>query len=370
MTIDRVLRDGNLLGAALGHNVSSWSTWLVILSAAFGSQLDDVEAIKFAKVCGCRAVPSERVKELWVVAGRRSGKSRMAAAVCVYAALFQEHRLAPGEVGHVLALSATKAQAELIKNYCLAFIESSPVLRQQLVNVTSEEITLAGNIVVGIHQNNFRSVRGRTVLAAVFDECAYWRDETSASPDVEVYRAIKPSLDASGGVLIGISSPYRRVGLLAARYRDHFGKDSDVLVVQAPTLALNPTIDEGVIVRARAEDPSAAAAEWDAEFRTDLRSLLADEAIDRAIDQGRALELPPRRGIKYVGFADASAGRHDEFTICIAHIERDGDDKRFIADVVRGRAPPFDPNEVAKEYAALAKSYGITQLVGDAFAGE
>src|SRR2546423_837379 len=83
---------------------------------------------------------------------------------------------------------------------------------------------------IGIHTNNFRTVRGRTLVGVIFDEVAFWRDETSATPDVEVYRAVKPALDASGGMLIGISSPYRRTGLLAARHRDHFGKDSDVLV--------------------------------------------------------------------------------------------------------------------------------------------
>ena len=44
---------------------------------------------------------------------------------------------------------------------------------------TSEEIRLVGNVVIGIHPAFFRSVRGRTLLAVVFDESAFWRDETS-----------------------------------------------------------------------------------------------------------------------------------------------------------------------------------------------
>jgi hypothetical protein len=369
ITIDAALRNPDLLGAGLG-DASTWGAWLTILSAAFADPLGDgEEAVEFAKLAGGRAPPVQRVSELWAIAGRRSGKSRVASAVAVYLALFQRHALAAGEVGHVLCLSASKAQAELIRSYCLAFVEQSPVLRSQVRKVTAEEITLANGVVIGVHTSNFRTLRGRTILACVLDEAAFFRDETSATPDVEVYRAVKPALDASGGMLIGISSPYRKTGLLATRHRDHYGKNSDVLVIQAPTLALNPTIAESVVITARAEDPASAKSEWDAEFRTDLSSLLADDVIDRAIDHDRPPELHPLAGIRYKGFVDASAGRHDAFTLCIGHATGQGDDQRFVADVVRGMSPPFDPRSVAVEFAELARAYGINELVGDAFAG-
>jgi len=45
--------------------------------------------------------------------------------------------------------------------------------------------------------------------------CQKGRDEASASPDEEVYRAIKPGMATlPGGMLIGISTPYRKAGLL------------------------------------------------------------------------------------------------------------------------------------------------------------
>jgi hypothetical protein len=39
-----------------------------------------------------------------------------------------------------------------------------------------------GALVIAIHANSFRTVRGRTLLACIFDEIAFWRDETSATP--------------------------------------------------------------------------------------------------------------------------------------------------------------------------------------------
>jgi hypothetical protein len=370
VTIDRALRDKQLLGAALGP-AETWKTWLAILSAAFGLPLDDDELVEAAKIAGGRQPPAQRVRELWIIAGRRSGKSRIAAAVAVWIGCFERHRLAPGETGFVLILSASLAQAQLIHGYARAFIEASPILRDQLADYTADEIRLRNGIVIATHTNSFRSVRGRTLLACIFDEVAYWRDESSATPDLETYRAVKPALDASGGFLLGISSPYRKTGLLAQRHRDHFGKGSNVLVIQAATRDLNPTIAEATVMEAYAEDPASALSEWGGEFRSDLSALFGDEVIDRAVDHARPLEVPPRSGVVYKAFVDASAGRHDAFGICIGHVEKgEDDDKRFVADVVRGRFPPFDPNEVAREYAELAKAYRVNELRGDRFAGE
>jgi hypothetical protein len=67
-----------------------------------------------------------------------------------------------------------------------------------------------------------------------------------------------------------------------------------------------------------------------------------------------------------VAFTDASAGRHDHFTLGIGH--REGE--TFIADVIRGAAPPFDPAGVAGEFAALARAYRCREVVGDNYAGE
>jgi hypothetical protein len=148
-------------------------------------------------------------------------------------------------------------------------------------------------------------------------------------------------------------------------HRDYFGKDSDdVLVVAGPSIVFNPTLDSEKIAAARAADPQAAVSEWDGGFRNDRSAFLDDATIDAVIDHERPLELPPRSRTNYFAFADASAGRHDAFTLCIAH--RDGE--RIFADVIRGRKPPFDPASVAHEYALLAREYGCRRITGDHYA--
>jgi hypothetical protein len=366
MNILQALKDSNLLGAALS-DLSTWRTWLVVLKAAFGTKLTPKELETFHEIAGEREPPHKRVRELWAVAGRRGGKSRMAAALSVYLAMLAKRKpLAQGEEGYVLVLAPSRDQAKVVFRYCVGFIRAAKLLEAEIISETANEIRLNNNITIGCHANSFRTVRGRTLIACIFDEIAYFRDEGSAYPDIEIYRAVLPALATTNGMLIGISSPYRRTGLLHTKYRDHYGQDGDdVLIIQAETARLNPTINTDVIAAAHVDDPHAALAEWGAQFRGDLASLLDDELIDAAIDRTRPLELPPQPKTKYHAFVDASAGRHDHYTLCIGHLENE----RFIADVVRGIPAPCDPKRATAELAELVKQYEITEVIGDKFAG-
>jgi hypothetical protein len=226
-----------------------------------------------------------------------------------------------------------------------------------------------------VHSNSFRTVRGRTLVAFILDEVSFWRDEASATPDVETYRAILPSLATTNGMLVGISTPYRKLGLLHQKHRDHFGQDDgDVLVVQGASKIFNPSLNDAVIEAQRAADPTAAGAEWDAEFRSDIGAFLDDALIDRAVEYDRPLELPPQEGVIYRAFTDASGGTGgDAYTLTIGHREAMHDrpgEHRFVADVVRGTSGAFDPQEVTRQYAALCKEYRIRQVVGDNYAAQ
>lgn len=373
-TIDRALSDPRLLGAALGDS-ASWLTWLTILRATFGLPLSEEQQTIFASVSGNRAPPTQRVRELWCISGRRGGKSRMAAALAVYFATFVKPKLARGEHGLVLVLAASQEQARVVFGYAKAFVIDSPVLRQEIDAITRWEIRFKNGITIAIHANQFRTIRGRTLCAAIFDEVAVWRDELSETPDAEVYTAVLPALLTTGGMLVGISTGYRRVGLLYQKHRDHFGVDSsDTLVVQGSTLQFNKTLDEAAIAAQRAADPAAAAAEWDGTFRDDISSFLDDELIDAAIEHGRPLELPPRSGdySSYKCFVDAAGGTGgDSYTIAIGHEERhDKDHNLFVVDVVRGTSGKFDPGVVTAQYADLCKAYRVHSVSGDNYSAQ
>src|SRR5260370_310030 len=80
------------------------------LKAAFALPRGDEERKVFTAIGGERALPKQRVRELWCVVGRRGGKSRMAAALACYFALFVRHKLAGGERGMVLVLAMSLDQ--------------------------------------------------------------------------------------------------------------------------------------------------------------------------------------------------------------------------------------------------------------------
>jgi hypothetical protein len=373
-TIDPAITDSRLLGAALGPP-QRWQTWRAALRAAFGLPLRAPEADLFATMAGGRAPPTKRVREFWALVGRRGGKSRMAAAVAVYLALFTQHKLARGERGMVLVLAASQAQAKTVFGYVRGFLDASSLLRREVTAANQFEITLRNGIVIAVHSNSFRTVRGRTLVAAIFEEIAYWRDESSANPDVETYRAVLPSLATTNGMLIGISTPYRKLGLLFQKHRDHFGQsDDDVLVLQGPSQTFNPNLDEATLAAQRAADPTAASAEWDAEFRADLAAFLDDALIDGAVEHGRPLELSPRSGYAhYVAFTDPAGGvGADAYTIAIGHKERGAKEQQetFVIDALRGTSGKFDPVEVTRQYATLLKDYRINTVTGDAYAAE
>jgi Phage Terminase len=370
MTIDEAINDPGLLGAALGDALS-WKTWRVVLKAAFGIELNRDEARAFESVAGSRSPPTQRVRELWCIIGRRGGKSKIAAALAVYFALFTSPRLSVGEIGTVAVIAASRDQAAVVFNYVKGFFAASEILQREVVASNASEITLRNGIVISVHSTSFRTVRGRTLIACIFDEVAFWRDETSATPDIETYRAILPALATTNGMLIGISTPYRKIGLLNAKHRDHFGIDSDdVLVVKGGTTVFNPTLSAATIETQRQADPTSATSEWDAEFRTDISTFLDDELIDAAVEHGRPLELPPRPfPAFYRAFTDSAGGTgRDAYTLAIAHMEAE----HFVIDLVRGTRPgqKFDPQQVTNDYAKLLKEYRVSSVTGDNYSAQ
>jgi hypothetical protein len=115
--------------------------------------------------------------------------------------------------------------------------------------------------------------------------CEYKDKLVSANPDVEILNAVRPALATTGGPLIAISSPYARRGALWETYKKNYGPDGDpmILVAQGATRDFNPELPQSVIDRAMDRDPAAAAAEYLAQFRTDVEAFLTREAIEKCV---------------------------------------------------------------------------------------
>ncbi len=266
-----------------------------------------------------------------------------------------------------MILATDRRQARVIYRYVRALLLNVPALAAFVDREDQEAIELNNGIAIEIMTATFRSVRGYTVIAALLDEAAFWRSDDSANPDTEVLAALRPAMATiPNATLLVASSPYAKRGILYDAYRRHYGRDdSQVLVWQAATREMNPTVPQAVIDEATERDPANAAAEYGAEFRSDIETFIAREVVDAAVVPGRH-ELPPMRAAAYLAFADPSGGSADSMTLAIAHAEGE----RAVLDAVRERRPPFSPEDVVREFATLLATYRVSTVVGDRYGGE
>jgi hypothetical protein len=367
----------NLLAALDDRNLfqphfagPSWAPWKAFLTALFGLPLSDAQLDLYRRCTERQAAPTAPVNEAALVIGRRGGKSRILALIAVYLATFRDYRphLAPGEVATVAIIAADRRQARVIFRFITGLLDGVPMLRAMVEDRTAETITLSNRVLLEIHTASFRVTRGYTFAAVLADETAFWRTEESTNPDVEIFRALRPGLGTiPGAMLLNASSPYRRTGVLYQAYAQHFGRDdSRTLVWQAPTLAMNPTLDPSVVERAYEDDPASASAEYGAEFRNDIADFVSRSVVEAAIEPG-VFERPPSRSRRYVAFIDASGGSgSDSMTLAIAHLE----DGIPTLDAIRERRPPFSPDAVVAEFSTLLKSYHVSRAEADKWGGD
>ena len=345
----------------------TFKNWRTVAKALDGLPLDEEELEFFCSITGREAAPTKPCNELYLIIARRNGKTLFSSAAALHAAL-QDHsdKLGPGEVATVALIAQDRRGARQAMNFCKGLIDDSPLISASVVNITSESIVFAHRVILEVHVASFRSTRGYSYALVCLDELASFRSDFSATPDIEIVRAIRPGLSNLRGRLIGLSSPHSKRGHLFAMYAQHYGKPSDVLVINvtdAPLL-MNPLNDEAAIERARMEDPTGWRSEWGAHWREDISQFLEDALIDQAI-QPRVRSLPRLNGIQYFAFIDPSGGRHDAMTLAVSHQESG----RIVLDKLAVIEPPFVPEAVVEQFAEILNGYGVRIAVADRFGG-
>jgi hypothetical protein len=343
----------------------SWDAWRVALKGAYALQMTKAERKVFRVLAG-REPPRKPVREFWNVCGRRAGKDSIASLMGAHTAAFFDPRgkLRRGERASVLCLAVDREQAGIILGYIKAYFSDIPYLRQMVTNETATGLELSNGVDIVVATNDFRSVRGRAVAQATFDECAFWRDDRSAAPDVETYRAVLPGTVTVGGMIIGISSPHKKSGLLYSKWREHYGRDDgDVLVIRAPSLLMNPTLDRKLIETEIERDPAFGKSEWLAEWRDDLATFLDRALIEAAVDVG-VMVRPRVPNVKYHCMIDPSGGVGDSMTLGIAHRENDV----VVLDCMIERPAPFKAQQVVSDFVKVMREFGLKTCTSDRYA--
>ena len=347
-------------------SAASWAAWIIILKAAFALPLNAEEFEILCRLTRRTRQPARQVRELWCVVGRRAGKSIIAALIAVFKTTCCSYTLAPGERGVFMIIAADRRQARVCKRYVSGLLALVQPLANLVVRETAETIELANGLMIEIHTASFRTLRGYTSIGVVCDEIAFWPTDDSANPDSEILAAIRPAMaTVPEAMLVVISSPYARRGEMWKVHRTYFGQDrDDILVVQADTRTMNPTIPVAVIEHAYEQDEASARAEFGAEFRSDVETFVSREAVDAVVVPGCYELAPEGEECAFVDVAGGSGG--DSATLAVAR--KVGE--RSVLCLLRERRPPFSPEAVITEFAATLKQRGILRVVGDKYAGE
>lgn len=341
------------------------------LKAVYGLSLTDGEMAVFSLTTGLEEYRlGFEWPELTFILGRRSGKSdKLASNIALYEACARHHKLSVGETGIVMIVSSEqRRQSRIVFDYCLHKLEASPILKRLIKRTTQNEIELTNGISIMVYPCNIARIRGASLACFIGDECAFWKNE-GHNIDKEVLDAARPGLSFEHSKMVKITSPYMMRGEPYNDFNQYWGKpNSHVLVFQGSTELFNPNYSQKKLEAAKRRDPAAYESEYLAHFRSDLSAMFDSRVIDAAVSYDRPLEMPFRAEVDvYRAFVDVSGGGgKDNYALAIGHL--DGD--RIIIDVVRSRAPKFNPEDVTAQYCDLLKWYRVSRVVGDKFSGD
>lgn len=349
----------------------TWASWFTLLKAIFNIPMTSQELAIYRECTGRNSPPKERVTDLTLIVGRRGGKSSIVSLLGVFLATMVDWSsyLSPGERGTIMIMAADRKQSRTIFRYIEAYLTRCQLLEPLVGRDTMEIFELKNQINIEIMTANARTIRGYSVVAALCDEIAFWSTEDSVNPDDEILAALRPSMATiPGAMMMLLSSPYAQRGALYKQFQKYYGKElDDTLVWKAPTWVMNPSLprDGDFITKEYEKDAAKAEAEYGANFRADVQILIPPHIIEENTETG-VYERPYDANHSYVAFVDPSGGSQDSMTLGIAHAE----ENIRVLDVVREIKPPFSPEEVVKEFAALLRMYHISTVTGDRYGGE
>lgn len=377
ITILDAIADRHLFGALpVFRDLRTWKTWAVALAAIYGLPLSslapfglsDAEALAIWRRHTGRATynpPPGGWPEIVFVVGRQSGKTRIAATIAAFEAMTATAEGDGTEIYAVLIAQDARGAMRSLFSYACALFERVPLLARSVVGKRSDSLSLESGCTLAVYPCRTAAVRGIRGRPVICDELAFYRSSDGNPVDVEMLRAVRPTLATTGGKLIILSSPYAQTGALYELHRKYFGRDdASVLVWQGSAAELNPTLPADYLDRMRQDDPEAYRSEVLGEFRVGVSTFLDPDALAACVAAG-VRERPKDARHTYVAYTDVASGSgSDSFAQAIAHNEHGVG----VLDVVRAWRPPFNPTGVIAEAADLLRSYGMAETVGDRYA--
>lgn len=312
-----------------------------------------------------------------LVCGVRGGKSYLASCAALHAALTADlSHLRSHDLPRVPIIGPKQDLAEATFTQLCGIVDASESLAARVRERGADWMLVSRpdgrvvELVVSAAHGGGASVRNRWLAGFVFEEVAQFGEQATGYRvnAEELLQAARTRLvKGCQGWLI--SSPYGPRGLLYDLWRKHYNKSGDVLVVHAPTLAMNPDLPglAETIAVVRAEDPDTAAREYDAEWldvESALIPMLQLEACLRDVGT-----LPAEEGWSYVAAMDPGTrgnawtlvvlGRSAERMVCV-HAE----------EWIGSKGAPLDSAAVLTAIRNRLAEYGVGRVMQDQWAAD
>lgn len=358
---------------------ADWTAWRAFVAALYALPMTPTEFDIYRRCTGRTKPPEKPFRKAYCIAGRRSRKSSIAAALTVFRACFYDYSpfLAPGETARIPIVAKSMDEAHQIHAFCRGIIERSKLRALLVGEPKAESIELSTRVEIKVRACNLMAGRSRAIALGVGDELAFWRSEESVNPDKDIIDGIEAGMTTIPDALtLCFSSAWEERGLMYEMFRDHWGRDdSEILVWRASTLTMHSspqTIE--VVEKAYRDDAESAAVEYGSEFKRPAQAYVSGDSVRACVITNRT-QVPPSNWY-YFAFVDPSGGQSDAFTLGIAHA--DVARKKVVLDFLKRWPAPFKdlegnpvgPSWVVGQISEILKRYKITRVTGDRYGGD
>ena len=327
-----------------------------------------------------RGVPP---REVYLIAGVRSGKSLLAAAIAVRAALSCDlSGLRAGEVPRASVVSLTRDLARVVHGHVVGAVTGSEVLRGQLIGEpTAEGVKLRHfgtqsptEIVVVAGARAGASVVARWSTGLVADEFPRMLGQEEGVVNFTDLRQAVLGRLLPGAQLVAIGSPWAPYGPAFDVVQEHFGRPEPRLVVlRSSGPDMNPAYwTPAKCAEVMAADPDAARTDVEGEFGAAQSAMFAPDLVHAAVRTEPA-ELPFELGYNYVAAMDpATRGNAWSLVLMTKTRASEGGKRRVVLsrEWVGSRVAPLSPAAVLAEIADIVRPYGVRVIATDQWAAD
>lgn len=264
--------------------------------------------------CNLREQDGRVRNELILVLGRRSGKSALSAIFAAYE-LYKlltrgnpqsYYGLPPGNEIMAFCIANDKDQASVVYNDMSGHVERTDLFKRSKANFTQTYMRFRteadrkiygtkgkASIKVTFKSSIAKGLRGRGTIFLILDELAHFVEDGRSSAQ-SVYKAIIPStasfspkdpnnkhipIGPTDGKMISISSPSSKEGFFYKLYQTSLEASlasHNMLMIQAPTWEVNPTISPEYYRAEYHKDPREFNVEHGAQFSDRVRGWIED----------------------------------------------------------------------------------------------